>query len=126
MGRKVVDATKAWRMRRTRGDIGRFLLFAAADRVTAVLGFLPDLAAGGGDFGCADLEVERVVAADSPCEGFAGAGATAGLSEESEPCWEKAGAFRSPLDMLSASNQHHLRPTRTTFIFRAERECPNS
>jgi hypothetical protein len=29
MGRKVVDATNAWRMRRTRGDIGRLFLAVA-------------------------------------------------------------------------------------------------
>jgi hypothetical protein len=27
MGRKVADATNAWRIRRTRGDTGLFLLF---------------------------------------------------------------------------------------------------
>jgi hypothetical protein len=56
MGRKVVDATNAWRMRRTRGDIGCILLFEAA-RVAAdflaealLPAVLPDFGAGVGDF----------------------------------------------------------------------------
>jgi hypothetical protein len=40
MGRKLVDATNASRMRRTRGEIGLFLCFALAACVCAVAGFL--------------------------------------------------------------------------------------
>jgi hypothetical protein len=42
MGRNAVDATNAWRMRRTRGDIGRFFLFVAVECAVAV----PDFFAG--------------------------------------------------------------------------------
>ena len=43
MKRKSVDATNAWRMRRTRGDIGLLRLLAAAARVGIFLaeGLLP-------------------------------------------------------------------------------------
>jgi len=47
MGRNVVEATNAWRMRRTRGDIGLFV-FVAAARVEAAwvgavwVGVVPD------------------------------------------------------------------------------------
>jgi hypothetical protein len=40
MGRKFVEATNAWRMRRTRGDMGRLRLLAAAARDCAVPDFL--------------------------------------------------------------------------------------
>jgi len=39
IGRKVVEATNACRIRRTRGDIGLFRFLAAADRVCAVPDF---------------------------------------------------------------------------------------
>jgi hypothetical protein len=35
MGRKLADATNAWRIRRTRGDILFFRLFAATERICA-------------------------------------------------------------------------------------------
>jgi hypothetical protein len=59
MGRNVVEATKAWRIRRTRGDMGRLCLFAVVVRV-CVPGFLVlpaglfDLTAAE-DFTAADL-----------------------------------------------------------------------
>jgi hypothetical protein len=63
MGRKVVEATKAWRMRRTRGDIGLRLLFAAA----RVLDFLVEgLLAAVLPFR-ADFGVEGLVEADDAC-----------------------------------------------------------
>lgn len=33
MGRKLVEATNAWSIRRTRGETGRFRLFALAERI---------------------------------------------------------------------------------------------
>jgi hypothetical protein len=56
-----VEATNAWRMRRTRGDMGRFLLLAVALRVVAGRGFLAGiwlvgvLVDFGLEFGGADL-----------------------------------------------------------------------
>lgn len=45
MGRNVVEATNAWRMRRMRGETGRLRLFAAAVREEAVV-FVDVFAAG--------------------------------------------------------------------------------
>jgi hypothetical protein len=65
-----VEATNAWRMRRTRGDIGRLLLLAAAARVAAVPVFLggallaavlPVFDSGDEDFAGADLGVAELV-----------------------------------------------------------------
>ena len=111
-----MEATNAWRMRRTRGDIGRFLRFAAAAWVKAVRGFLTDLE-GGEDFGCADLAVGFVEAAGvwSVDVDF--------LLEESEVAagetfWGNAIEYvllSSPQRTLSASSHRSLRPNRTTF-----------
>jgi hypothetical protein len=111
-----VEATKAWRMRRTRGDIGRFLRFAVVARVEAGRGFPVDFDGGVG-FGCADLEVA----------GFASVALWAldFLSGESEivgadACWGKATELvlhRSPHRRPSASGHRSLRPNRTTFNF---------
>ena len=113
MGRKVVEATKAWRMRRTRGDIGRFLRFAVVAWGKPVRGFLAE----GADFGCADLGVA----------GFAAVGLWAldFLSEVSEvaggdACWGKATERVLPRNVHrrpSASGHISLRPNRTTFNF---------
>jgi hypothetical protein len=68
MGRKLVDATNAWRMRRTRGDTGFLRLFTPAERVWArkfllvtlalldalLLGAAAVLLAGWEDFALAD------------------------------------------------------------------------
>jgi hypothetical protein len=65
-----VDATNAWRMRRTHGDIGRLLRLAAAARVAAVPAFLvgallaadlPVFDSGDEDFVGADLRVAEFV-----------------------------------------------------------------
>jgi hypothetical protein len=116
MGRKVVEATKAWRMRRTRGDIGRFLRFAVAAWGKAVRGFLVDCDEDV-DFGCAALGVGFVEAAGvwSVDVDF--------LLEESEVAggetfWGNAIEYvllSSPQRTLSASSHRSLRPNRTTF-----------
>lgn len=103
-------------MRRTRGDIGRFLRFAVAPCGEAGLGFLADFD-GGEDFGCSDLGVA----------GFAAVGLWAldflsGVSEDvgGGACWEKATErvlLRSTHGRPSASIQISLRPNRTTFNF---------
>ncbi len=111
-----MEATNAWRMRRTRGDIGRFLRFAAAAWVKAVRGFLTDLE-GGEDFGRADLGVA----------GFTSVGLWAldflsGVFEEvgGDACWGKATErvlLRNAHGRPSASIHISLRPNRTTFNF---------
>ena len=116
MGRKVVEATNAWRMRRTRGDMGRFLLFAMSAWGVAARGFLTDFD-GCEDFGCADLAVGFVEAAGvwSVDVDF--------LLEESEVAagetfWGNAIEYvllSSPQRTLSASSHRSLRPNRTTF-----------
>src|ERR1700747_2633935 len=68
MRRKLVEATKAWRMRRTRGDIGLRLLFAAwawgVDFFEGLLAAaLPFFAAVLEDFVGADFGFEGLVEA---------------------------------------------------------------
>jgi hypothetical protein len=46
MGRNVVEATNAWRMRRMRGEMGRLRLFASTVREDAVL-FVDEVLAAG-------------------------------------------------------------------------------
>src|ERR1035438_8244746 len=98
MRRKVVDATKAWRMRRTRGDIGRRLLFAAAARAAAVPVFLagdllPAVLAGFAavveGFVCADLGDEDFVGADGfwPLDAVAPEFLSGGSDVAGELCW---------------------------------------
>ena len=59
MGRKVVDATNAWRMRRTRGDIGRCFFdfaWAGAGAVFLAGACVPVVLLGvADDFVCEDL-----------------------------------------------------------------------
>src|ERR1035438_9401092 len=113
MRRKVVDATKAWRMRRTRGDIGRRLLFAAAARAAVVEGFV-----------CADLGDEDFVGADGfwPLDAVAPEFLSGGSDVAGELCWRSEDVaegvpLRSPHSTPSASTHHHLRPNRPTLIF---------
>jgi len=46
MGRKVVEATKAWRILRTRGETGLFLRFAVAREGVVFLRAAVDLCGG--------------------------------------------------------------------------------
>src|ERR1017187_8065042 len=144
MRRKVVDATKAWRMRRTRGDIGRRLLFAAAARAAAVPVFLagdllPAALAGFAavveGFVCADLGDEDFVGADGfwPLDAGAPDFLSGGSDVAGELCWRSEDVaegvpLRSPHSPPSASTHHHLRPNRPTLLFQRgdanARTCP--
>src|ERR1700760_1806482 len=133
MRRKLVDATKAWRMRRTRGDIGLRLFFAAAAWVVDFLvedllaAVLPFFAAVVEDFVGADFGFEGLVEAggpwpsDAPVADF--------WSEESEGARGEVSCgnaterpvLRSPHRAPSASTRHNLRPNRPTLIIFARR-----
>src|SRR5579864_155825 len=83
MGRKVVEATNAWRMRRMRGEIGRLRLFAAAKREAAALFCDEVLAVGffGAGFAVPGLFAGVLLGAAWPvlvCPAGCGCGATAG------------------------------------------------
>src|ERR1700730_5541277 len=137
MRRKLVDATKAWRMRRTRGDIGRRLLFAAAARVVDffVEGLpapvLPFFAAVVEDFVCADFGVEGLVEADDACGSDAAvADFVSELPEATEgevSCGNatECAVLRRPNRAPSASTRHNLRPNRPTLIIFAEHQNPS-
>ena len=105
-------------MRRTRGDMGRFLRFAVAAWGEAVLGFLTGFdEEEEDDFGCADLAV-----ADFAAVGVWALDFLSGVSEVAggDACWGKATErvlLRSTHGRPSASIHISLRPNRTTFNF---------
>jgi hypothetical protein len=75
MGRKLVEATKASRMRRTRGETGRLRFFALAACVCPVAVFLPatvwpGFAAAELDFDGADLRAAGAAGAVCSAAGF--------------------------------------------------------
>ena len=107
MGRSVADETNASRIRRMRGEIGRFL--CAVRAVAGFLAVVPVLAAGfcvgvlapdwsGSVFG------GGVLGAVGAC--LSGESEAAGL----EDCCANA---HTP---TKASTHHHLRPSRTTLV----------
>src|SRR6202140_4517453 len=133
MRRKLVDATKAWRMRRTRGDIGLRLFFAAAARVVDFFAegllapVLPFFAAVVEDFFFADFGVAGLVEADDAC-GSDAAGAdfvselpVATGGEVSCGNATECAVLRKPHRAPSASTRHNLRPNRPTLIIFARR-----
>jgi hypothetical protein len=108
-------------MRRTRGDMGRRRLRAAAAREAAVPFFRTGVLLAV-DF----FFAEAFVAADLGAGGFTAAGGfdwdVDGLAEAvGEVCWENAGTqFRSPPSAPSASTRRNLKPNRTTLIISRE------
>jgi hypothetical protein len=124
MGRKVVEATKAWRMRRTRGDIGLRLFFAAARAVDFLAeGLLAAVLRLRADFG-----VEGLVEADDACGSDAGVAdfvserpAATGGKVSCENAAERA-VLRKPHRAPSASTRHNFRPNRPTLMIFAEHQ----
>ena len=133
MGRKLVEATKASRMRRTRGETGRlrFLATGRADFLPAVADFVagfavfdlePDFAAGAellssvfvpGGVAGSWFDVGETEGADGCAESDAG---------ELEACGVAEATGSTPLRSTpNASTHHHLRPSRTTYLFFARR-----
>src|SRR5882672_3611327 len=126
MGRRLAEATKASRMRRTRGERGR-LRFLAAARVgagaffTAAFGEGFEVAGFGGDFsGAVWSEDDLSGAGDAACACVEAKGVSdcrANAADEPAP-------FGSMNSAPRTSNHHCLRPNRPTFYFRAETRMP--
>jgi hypothetical protein len=115
MGRKLLDATKACRMRRTRGETGRFFRVEATRRLALPpAGFL--LAALFLACGRAALVAPPELSVDAWGEGVPTSGAGLGSRDESA----SAEGRRAPnmLQRIAAANtHHHLETDRTTFTF---------
>ena len=136
MGRNEVEATNAWRMRRTRGDMGRRLLLAAADRDDAVPVFLPgecglaNFAGGFEDGAFAGVwevcEVEGLAAGSDFSGACAAATGVAGADvEDCGGIGLAAAPLRGPQNIDSASTHNQMKRNRTTLIiFRAGTRVP--
>src|SRR5579862_1648654 len=131
MGRKVVEATKACRMRRTRGDMVRRRRRAAGLwllEADELLWAVDDFAALPDDFAdealCSDFFVAGFEGEDEDCEleVCAGDGAGASCGE----CTRAAvpGVLKLAHTRAATTHCHHLRPSRTTFFFCAETRMP--
>src|ERR1700687_5999668 len=133
MRRRLVDATKAWRMLRTRGDIGRRLLFAAGAWVVdffvegllaAALPFFAEVLEDfvGADFGVAGLvEADDVGGSDAAVADFISELPVATGGEVSWGNATECAVLRRPHRAPSASTRHNLRPNRPTLIIFARR-----
>lgn len=124
MGRNVADATNAWWIRRTRGDITRFFRFVDVGCAAAVPDFLAGACGlavvvdGLEDFGfavCGVVVFSALEAFGSVC--WSGGFLIAKL-EFRRGCANALGVvpFRSPHATHSASTHQHLETNRTTLV----------
>ena len=126
MGRKLAEATKACRMRRTRGEIGRRFRVVAGWGLTALFpGFLTgSVWLAGALLGCAVL---RLLAAPG-AGGFGGDESVWVGAELAADCCNAAsseGRTKKPQKITAASSDH-FEPICTALIFRGDTLLPES
>ena len=125
MGRKLAEATKACRMRRTRGEIGRrFRVVAAWGLTELVPGFLTgSVWLAGALLGCAVL---RLLAAPG-AGGFGGDESVwVGAELAADCCDASAGGNRATKPRITAASTDHFEPACTALIFRGDTLLPES
>jgi hypothetical protein len=125
MGRKIVDATKAWRIRRTRGEIGFLRLRKTTERA---LPFFALDALAGGVFFCGvyfEVVLEDIPSGSVDFAGVcppspAGASDCIARGPESTDCARAEISNSEPKKLAANNTQQNLILNRATFLIIAE------